>query len=258
MVSRRSILKVGLGLCGCAVCALAELGFGISSARADQQVNVRRPGYDLHFIGAQRETVMNGKLAASLDLRTLARTPHLYGLGPIEQLRGEVTIVNSRPALARIGPDGMVHVSESFDSGAPFFIWAEVPAWQSVAIPSHIRSYSDLEKFVPEAANMAGLDSRTPLPFLLRGRARSIEFHVLNRVGDERHDLKKHREIQAVFELEGVETTMVGFCSPGHRGIFTPMDSTIHIHFQSVGNGISGHIQKLKLAEDTMLWLPSP
>src|SRR5438874_9402803 len=258
MLSRRSVLKASWGACSCSICGLPAVGTSAVAAHVDESTHIQGLGYDLHFIGAQRETVMNGKLAAALDLRTLARTPHLYGIGPIEQLRGEVTIADSRPALARIGPDGMVHVSESFDSGAPFFIWADVPAWQSVAIPSHIRSYSDLEKFVPEAANMAGLDSRTPLPFLLRGRARSIEFHVLNRVGDERHDLKKHREIQAVFGLEGVETTMVGFCSPGHRGIFTPMDSTIHIHFQSVGNGISGHIQKLKLAEDTMLWLPSP
>jgi hypothetical protein len=92
MVSRRSVLKVGLGLCGCAICNSGGLGIGIRSARADQQVGVVGHGYDLHFIGTQRETVMNGKLAASLDLRTLARTPHLYGLGPIEHLRGEVTI----------------------------------------------------------------------------------------------------------------------------------------------------------------------
>jgi hypothetical protein len=43
------------------------------------------PGYDLRFIGAQRETVTHGKLAAALDLRPLANTAHLYAVGPIEK-----------------------------------------------------------------------------------------------------------------------------------------------------------------------------
>jgi hypothetical protein len=51
---------------------------------------------------------MNGKFAAALDLNALAGRPHLCGLGPIEHLRGEVTISDSRPALARVGPDGAV------------------------------------------------------------------------------------------------------------------------------------------------------
>ena len=62
---------------------------------------------------------MNGKLAAALDLKTLAGRTHLYGLGPIEQLRGE----------ARVAPDGTVNVTDSFDAGVPFFVWAEVPHW---------------------------------------------------------------------------------------------------------------------------------
>jgi len=73
-------------------------------------------GHELWFIGAQRQTIMNGKLAAALDLRTLADRPHLYGLGPLEQLRGDATIADSRPALARVGPDGMVKVTQSFDN----------------------------------------------------------------------------------------------------------------------------------------------
>jgi len=72
---------------------------------------------------------MNGKLAAALDLKTLAGRTHLYGLGPIEQLRGEVTIADSCPALARVAPDGTVNVTASFDAGVPFFVWAEVPQW---------------------------------------------------------------------------------------------------------------------------------
>ena len=78
---------------------------------------------------------MNGKLAAALDLKTLAGRPHLYGLGPIEQLRGEVTIADSRPALARVGSDGMVNVTGSFDAGVPFFVMGRGAAMDQDADP---------------------------------------------------------------------------------------------------------------------------
>jgi len=244
-------------MCTCTVCASFDFGFGGRPVRAGQQTDVRGRGYDLHFIGAQRDTVMNGKVAALLDLRPLAKTSHLYGIGPIEQLRGEVTIANSRPALARVGPDGKVHVEDGFEAGVPFFVWAEVPAWQIVTLPPHIQSHGDLEKFIPDAAALAGLDIQKPLPFLLRGNTNFIEFHVLNRRGDQPHDAKMHKKIQTVFELDGAKAVMVGFYSPNLRGVFTPMESTIHIHFQTSDNSVSGHVQKLSINENVTLAFPS-
>ena len=43
----------------------------------------------------------NGRLAAKLDLRALAGQPDIYGIGPIEQLRGEVTIINGHSVQPR-------------------------------------------------------------------------------------------------------------------------------------------------------------
>jgi acetolactate decarboxylase len=251
------MLKAGFGLCGCAVCGGAGLAHLASQARADSATHVAGAGYELRFVGAQRETIMNGKLAAVLDLRTLADTPHLYGIGPLEQLRGEVTIADSRPSLSRVDPNGAVQVTESFAAGVPFFVWAQVPKWQIVSIPPEVRSFADLEAFVPRAAAAAGLDPQKPLPFLIRGREEFIEFHVLNRIGDPPHDMATHRKIQVVFELARAEAILVGFHSTGHRGIFTPMDTPLHIHFLTADNSKSGHVQKLELGKDLLLNLPS-
>jgi hypothetical protein len=40
---------------------------------------------------------------------------------PIEGLAGEVTIANGRPALARVGADRLVHVTESYEGGGAVF-----------------------------------------------------------------------------------------------------------------------------------------
>jgi hypothetical protein len=55
MVQRRDLLKTSLTICGCAICG--ELGIDVSgnAARADGPTAIRGAGYDLWFIGAQRE-----------------------------------------------------------------------------------------------------------------------------------------------------------------------------------------------------------
>ena len=255
MISRRQLLSATV--CGCTTCGGLALDAFAHSARADTPTAIKGAGYDLWFIGGQRETIMNGKLAAALDLRTLASRQHLYGIGPIEQLRGEVSITDSRPALARVASDDTVKVTQSFEAGVPFFVWAEVPLWQQVPIPADVRSFEELESFVPKTAAAAGLDADKPLPFLVGGRQQLIEFHIVNRVGDGPHNMEMHKKIQVTFDLEKAETTIVGFHSTKHRGIFTPGDSNIHIHFQTLNNTKSGHIQKLQLGDGATLSLPA-
>ena len=82
MVQRRDILKTSLTLCSSAAYRAVGIGAGAADARAEGPTSISGVGYELWFIGAQRETIMNGKLAAALDLNTLAGRTHLYGLGP--------------------------------------------------------------------------------------------------------------------------------------------------------------------------------
>jgi len=255
MLSRRGFFKVSSRACVCALCGIGSLGTA-PATRAGEPVHIRGRGFDLGFVGAQRETIVNGKVASAIDVRTLASCPHVYAIGPIEELRGEVTIINGRPALARVLQDGTMQVSESFETGAPFLVWAEVPEWHTMPIPPEVRSFGDLEAFIPRAAATAGLDPQQPIPFLVRGRVDLIDFHVLNRIGNNPHNAEIHKKIQVAFELTQSDVMIVGFYSTSHRGIFIPMDSTIHMHFQTPDNKSSGHIQTLWFGRDAMLSVP--
>ena len=84
-----------------------------------------------------------------------------------------------------------------------------------------------------------------------------IEFHILNRIGDAPHDIEMHERIKVKFELVRTKATIVGFHSTRHRGVFTPGDSNIHIHFQTPDNSQSGHIEKLKIGGGARLCLPA-
>jgi acetolactate decarboxylase len=243
MLTRRRILQSG-----CALCAalLPGSGFHDLSVHAAAPATISGPGYSMRFVGAQREAIMTGRRSAILDLRTLQNEAHVYGIGPLEGLAGEVTIVNNRPSLARVGADRRVHVEESFEGGVPFFVWADVPEWQELTIPSAVRSCADLETFLGEAGQVARLSQA--FPFLLRGCPALVDFHVVDAKPDTPFGMAAHQLIQIPFELRDRNSTLVGFWSNQHQGIFTPMGVTIHVHFQTDENDASGHVQGLDLA----------
>jgi hypothetical protein len=64
-------------------------------------------GSGVRWTGAQRE-VLDGDLRGHGELETLSTAAHLYALGPLEGLRGEVSIFDSVPSIARIEKDCVV------------------------------------------------------------------------------------------------------------------------------------------------------
>jgi len=255
MLTRRHLFHTGL-FGGCAVCSALATG-RLSTAGAIEVVapsKINGPGYELSFVGSPRQTIMTDDRAAHLDLRTLKGRSHLYGIGPIEGLTGEVTIADSRPSLARVTTDHRAHVTESYDAGVPFFVWAEVSAWQSQTLPDDVRTYPDLERFVGEVGAKTGLIHA--FPFVMTGRPDLIDFHIVNATRDTVPGMEAHKKIQIPFELHNQDVMFVGFWSSQHQGIFTPMGTNMHVHFQTLDNTISGHVQGLELAQGVTLGLP--
>jgi acetolactate decarboxylase len=255
MLTRRHLLHTGL-FTGCAACAVLGTNWpnAVSAKDAAIPAEINGPGYALSFVGSQRQTIMTADRTVHLDLRTLKGRPHLYGIGPIQGLTGEVTIADSRPSLARVGDDHLVHVTESYEAGMPFFVWAEVPHWQAQAMPKELRTYAELERFVGEAGAKAGLAQA--FPFVMTGRPELVDFHIVNATLDTPSGMDAHKKIQIPFALHRQDVTFVGFWSDQHQGIFTPMGSNMHAHFQTLDNRVSGHVQGVKLAQGLTLSLP--
>lgn len=248
--TRRYLLRAGIG--GCATCAAIALG--LTSSHAVTSTTIDGKGYSLSFIGNQREAMMMGKRAATLDLRTLKGRPHLYGLGPLEWLSGEVTIADQRPSLTRIGPDQKLQVTESYEAGVSFFVWAEVPAWDTMPVPAGVDTVRQLEEFVGEAGKRNGL---TPaFPFLITGSAETVDFHVGNSTPETPPGMEAALRTAVSFKLQRQQATYVGFWSNQHHGVFTHADQDIHVHLQTPDNKISGHVDAVRFGGEMQLSLP--
>jgi hypothetical protein len=216
------------------------------------------PGPGVRWIGAQRD-VLGGDLRGHAEIETLSAVPHLYGLGPLEGLRGEVSIFGGVPSIARIERETVVTAS-SWRARACFLVWAQVPAWSERsferakdAIPAGL---DGIEREVVALAHEAGLDPDRPLPFRVRATAIEATFHVLDKRDGLPHNPERHEQAKVRRTLRGGVVELVGFYSRHHRGIFTPGESSVHVHLQTEDGRISGHLETIQLAPGARVAVP--
>jgi len=210
---------------------------------------------EVHHIGEMRKVMREGDLSATIDLSRLSKMQHLYALGPIEGLRGEVTIWDSKPSIARI-IEGKVSTTESFQNKACFLVYASVEAWQEVFIPQEINDEKMLEKWLEQTASVRGVNTKRPFPFLIKDTATKLSFHVVNKTDDSPHTPAKHEAIKKRFTLENTNVKLLGFYSDSHHGVFTHHDSNIHMHMITNDGKQSGHVESIQFSKDARMYLP--
>jgi hypothetical protein len=209
----------------------------------------------VRWIGAQRD-VLGGDVDGKISLRELGDLTHLYGLGPRAGVSGEITVFDGQPCIARV-VDRRVNVETSADGHAAcFLVYDQVHAWHEVVQLRSINDEATLLATVRRVARESGLDDGVPFIFLLHGYAASITFHVLDKRDDLPHTPALHERAKVRFELERRVVDVLGFHSSRHRGIFTPGESDLHMHFRTVDGQVSGHVERIALEPGTAVAVP--
>ncbi|MBI4402933.1 MAG: acetolactate decarboxylase [Deltaproteobacteria bacterium] len=210
--------------------------------------------YRVQWVGEQRRVVHEGNLAGQISLETLIKLPHLYALGPMEGLKGEVSIFDGLPFITRI-QDRRIVVDRSFHYKACFLVYAQVDRWHKLSVPQNVRTVKEVEQFVWQAAAVS-LDTSKPFPFLLKGKAALVQYHIVNKTDGLPHNPDQHEKVKYRFALKDQAVEMVGFCSDKHRGVFTPPNSKIHMHVRTLDGTAGGHVDDLQLNRGMTLFLP--
>ena len=74
------------------------------------------PG-EVKWVGEMRKVMRDGDLSGTVKLDALAKLPQLYALGPLEGLRGEITIVDGTPSIGAV-VDGKATVGDKLEGKA--------------------------------------------------------------------------------------------------------------------------------------------
>jgi acetolactate decarboxylase len=144
----------------------------------------------------------------------------------------------------------------TLDPGAKtvFLVYALVPAWRSINIPTNVLNETDLATFLERS-----LFAKARSAFLVRGVATRARYHIQNYQG-KAEDLthEAHDKAKAFFDLSDTPVQLVGFFTNREEdgGSFVHQGQTTHIHLISDDHKSMGHLESVTLAPGAKLFLP--
>ena len=222
--------------------------FLVTSCKKESSGNV-------FYSGALR-TMMSGNLEATASLDSLSKKSHLYALGAFENLKGEIQIFDGKAINSTVQTNELVF-DKTFDKKAALLVYAEVANWQDVKIPNQINSLTQLEEFIEEQSKQIGLNTEKPLPYLIEGNAKSLNWHIIDwKDGNTEHTHQKHKESGLNGIEENIEIEIIGFFSKSHKAVFTHHSTFLHMHFKTKDEKLAGHVDELTLGNQMILRLP--
>jgi acetolactate decarboxylase len=223
----------------------------------------------VEYVGAQRDIFKSGKASSVVSLENLVGKKSLYAMGPVDGLDGEITIFDSKPYITKVRGNDYT-VDKTFKHGAFFLVWSEKANWSDVQVPAAVKGYIDLQKFVKEQAQRAGIDVTKPFPFLLVGEPAEIKWHInVDRTEGKPISKELFLKSKEHYVIKNEPVDIIGFYSEHHAGVFltqfapaikegSGMENAIHIHLVSKTSKAAGHIDDITVGEGMVLRLPKP
>lgn len=212
--------------------------------------------FTVEYSGALKNIMHKSDVSAYADLNDFKGTEHFYALGAVEGLKGEILVLDGEPYISSVHEE-QLKIDNSLDYKASLLVNTSVKEWNEFDIDSEIITYEELESFISTTAGQNGIDVTQPFPFLLKGRADSLSWHVINwPEGDTEHTHEKHINSGLHGTHESIELEILGFYSDSHHAIFTHHTTNMHLHFISKDKTKTGHVDGLTLGEGMKLLLP--
>ena len=209
---------------------------------------------EIEIIGQMKDVMWKGELFGKIDLDTISNKKHLYGLGPVEYLRGEILIMDGVAYTSTVVDSISMRVEETYAVKAPFFGYDHIPFWLEQRLPESIRTLEQLEQYLDTAAKFIP----RPFFFQLSGTVSEATIHVVNLPeGTEVHSPEEAHQGQINYTLFDIPCDILGFFSTTHQAIFTHHDTFLHMHLITEDKMYMGHLDSVVFKSGTMsLLLP--
>lgn len=202
--------------------------------------------------GAMKNVMWKGQLYGTIALDTISNKSHLYGLGPCENLAGEIMVVDGKSYRSKVVSKTEMEVTETFDLKAPFFVYANVTSWQPYDLPDAVKDNVLLEKHLQKLAE----NHTQPFVFKLVGSISNANIHIVNLPEGKTVTSPDDAHTEQVnYDLGSEEVTIVGFYSTKHQAIFTHHDTFIHMHLLTADHLKMGHVEQVQFSGNMKLYL---
>lgn len=210
--------------------------------------------HHVNVVGVMSKVMRNGMLEGVINLDTIGNKNHLYGIGPIEYLKGEIIVIDGKSFISTVLNDTLINVEESFKVKAPFFGYVNESDWQVQNLPDNILNIRDLEQYLTRKSKTIN----NPFIFRLFGLVDTAMIHVLNLPkGAKIKSPEDSHHGQLNMNIVNEEAEIIGFFSRCHKGIFTHHDTYLHLHLITANKSKMGHLDDAQFSKGKMkLFLP--
>lgn len=210
---------------------------------------------DVKIVGAMKNVMWKGQLYGNINLDTISNKQHLYGLGPVEYLAGELLIIDGKSYKSTVLTDTTMKVEETYNSIAPFFGYANIDKWTEQNSPDSVQTIQQLETHLDKITK----SSKRPFIFKVTGVVGKAKIHIVNLPkGSKVSSPDEAHKGQTNYNLTNEQVEIVGFFSTEHKAIFTHHNTYLHIHLITIDRKKMGHLDELLLKKGTVkLYLPA-
>ena len=231
----------------CPVCGMALRKKSSTAVSVTKKSNVK-------IAGAMMNVMRKGELSGTINLDTISNKEHLYGVGPVEYLRGELLIIDGKAYQSTVAADGSIRMEETFKVRAPFFVYAPIDKWKEVSLPDSVRTIPQLESFL----DLSTKNHSRPFAFRLTATLDKVELHIVNLpTGTVVHSPEEAHKNELSLKLKKQNAELVGFFSTEHKGVFTHHDSFVHIHIITTDRRKMGHLENMLIKKGAAkLYIP--
>ncbi len=213
----------------------------------------------VQYRGKMSKIGQEGRLDAAITIDTI-KASHLYAIGPVENLRGEIIVWDGKPFVAALTKENVPYVQKNVTNlNAIFLVYADIARWDTVIISSQIGSLDALQIAITKAASRQGIDTSTAFPFLILGKVRQGSGHIMFKdtaVGIVNPSILKESKHVNTFTKQHAQ--MLGFYSQYHQSIFTHHQTFLHIHYRLGNKYQAGHLDEVVFDETEPLKLLLP
>ncbi len=217
----------------------------------------------LTVYGVMHEAIGKGQHQRRVNLSEITGKPHFYGVGALEELLGEITILDSTAVMTAVTREGRPQAIVNPAAKATLMVGQSVAQWREFTLKEEI-SWERFDQAIGTMATTQGVNISKPFVFVVEGEFQDVRLHVINGACP-LHARMRKIEIQGEkrpfeFEASRLSGTLVGVHAVDAVGKLTHPGTTTHAHLifldETTGERVTGHLEQVGLIAGAVVRLP--
>jgi acetolactate decarboxylase len=209
---------------------------------------------DVKVAGEMKNIMMKGNFKAFANLDTFTKA-NLYALGPVEDLKGEIMVLNGEVYSSTKSDTSIVNKINKANKAA-MLVYSYVKSWKEINVYANVHSYEALENLIATTAKQNGYDTTVPFSFKIEAIPSAINYHIIDWEKAVKHTMENHKQFAYKGKTENSNVTLLGFYSDHHHSIFTHHTTNMHMHVLDEKTKNVGHLDNIKINGSIKIYFP--